>query len=177
VVEYLLSLLESMPICLRLISPTNGLGGDIKKMENETNNQVQNQVQATMILSEEAKQKLIALQAQVQEHINRSEISDYIKFKGGDRKILRFKPERTKSEYISYNENQESVLQYKLYASELLDEQQDIWTKVREWTISPKWANLVIQLLLKDFLTLEVIRTGSDKNNTNYSVTPYLRRV
>ncbi len=163
------SLLKSMPICpsRKPISP-KGLGGEIEKMESNTSNQTQ----PTEILSEEARQKLIAMQAKVQEQITRSEISDYIKFKDGDQKILRFEPERTKSESVQYYDDQKPVQQYIFYASEMLD---GTWSKVREWTISPKWANLVIQLLIKGFLTLEVIRTGSDRNNTNYSVTPHLK--
>lgn len=140
----------------------------------ESNN-TNNQVQTATTLSEEARQKLLELQGQLQEQLNRSEISDYIKLKDGDHKILRFEPERTRTELISYEENQKPVLQYKFYASELVNEQQNTWTNVREWTISPKWANLVIPLLVKGFLVLEVIRTGSGMNNTNYSVIPYLK--
>jgi hypothetical protein len=69
---------------------------------------------------------------------------------------------------ITFKEGEEPVLQYKFYASELLVEQQDLWSKVREWTISPRWAKLLIPLLRKGFLTLEVTRTGSDRN-TNYT--------
>lgn len=140
----------------------------------ESNN-TGNQVQTATTLSAEARQKLLELQGQLQERLNRSEISDYIKLKDGDHKILRFEPERTRTELISYEENQKPVLQYKFYASELVDEQQNTWTNVREWTISPKWANLVIPLLVKGFLVLEVIRTGSGMNNTNYTVIPYLK--
>lgn len=132
--------------------------------------------QTTTGLSEEARQKLLELQSQLQERIGITEISDYIKFRDGDRKILKYEVERTREALVSYEENQDPVLQYKFYASELLDEQQAIWSKVREWTISPKWANLVIQLLVKGFLILEVIRKGSGMN-TDYSVTPYLKQV
>jgi hypothetical protein len=140
-------------------------------MENSNPN---NNVQTTTILSEEAKHKLLELQAQLQEQINRSDISDYIKFKDGDQKILKFEAERTREALVSYEENKDPVQQYKFYASELVNEQQSTWTQVKEWTISPKWANLVIQLLVKGFLTLEVIRKGSGMN-TNYSITPYLK--
>ena len=135
-----------------------------------------NQIQTTTVLSEEARQKLLELQAQLQERAGRTEVSDYIKFRDGDRKILKYEPERIREALVSYEENQNPVLQYKFYASELLDEQQAIWSKVREWTISPKWADLVIQLLVKGFLILEVIRKGSGIN-TNYSITPYLKQV
>jgi hypothetical protein len=135
------------------------------------NNNTSNQLQT--VLTEEAKQKLQELQTQLQEQeqLSRSEISDYIKFRDGDRKILRFDPVRTRKEMISFKENEESVLQYKFYASELLDKQQDTWTRVREWTVSTRWAKLVIPLLIRGFLTLEVTRTGSDKN-TNYTAIP-----
>jgi hypothetical protein len=111
-------------------------------------------------LSEEAKHKLLELQAQLLERINRSNISDYIKFKDGDQKILKFEVERTREALVSFEENKDPVQQYKFYASELVDGQQSTWTQVREWTISPKWANHVIQLLVKGFLILEVIRAG-----------------
>jgi hypothetical protein len=135
------------------------------------NNNTSNQLQT--VLTEEAKQKLLELQTQLhkQEQLSRSEISDYIKFKDGDRKILRFDPARTRKEMISFKENEEPVLQYKFYASELIDKQQNIWTRVREWTISPRWTKLVIPLLIRGFLTLEVTRTGSDRN-TNYTAVP-----
>ena len=136
----------------------------------ETN--TKDQVQTTTALSEEAKRKLTELHAQLQEQITGSQIKDYIKLKDGDHKILKFDPERTRAELVTY-ENQKPIPQFKFYASELLDEQQNTWTRVREWTISPKWADLVIPLLLKGFSTLEVTRTGSDKNDTTYRVTPY----
>jgi hypothetical protein len=141
------------------------------------NNNANSQVQTTTILSEEARQVLLELQTKVHEQISKTEIRDYIKLRDGDHKVLRFEPERTKSEMISYNDNQKPVLQYIFYASELINEQQNAWTRARQWTISPKWANLVISLLVKGFLILEVIRTGSDMNNTNYSVTPYLKQT
>jgi hypothetical protein len=134
-------------------------------------NNISNQLQT--VLTEEAKQKLLELQTELQEQeqLSGSEISDYIKFRDGDRKILRFDPVRTRKEMISFKENEEPVLQYKFYASVLIDEQQNTWTRVREWTISPRWTKLVIPLLYKGFLTLEVTRTGSDRN-TNYTAIP-----
>lgn len=136
-------------------------------VENNTSNQLQT------VLTEEAKQTLLELQTEIQqqEQLNRSEISDYIKIMAGDRKKLRFEPARTRKEMVTFKEGEEPVLQYKFYASELIDEQKDLWTRVREWTISPRWAKLVIPLLLRGFLTLEITRIGSDKN-TNYTVVP-----
>jgi hypothetical protein len=136
-------------------------------VENNTSNQLQT------VLTEEAKQTLLELQTefQQQEQLNRSEISDFIKIMGGDRKKLRFEPERTRKEMVTFKEGEEPVLQYKFYASELIDEQQGLWTRVREWTISPRWAKLVIPLLLRGFLTLEITRTGSDRS-TNYTIVP-----
>jgi hypothetical protein len=136
-------------------------------VENNTSNQLQT------VLTEEAKQTLLELQTefQQQEQLNRSEISDYIKIMAGDRKKLRFEPAITRKEMVTFKEGEEPVLQYKFYASELIDEQKDLWTRVREWTISPRWAKLVIPLLLRGFLTLEITRIGSDKN-TNYTVVP-----
>jgi hypothetical protein len=136
-------------------------------VENNTSNQLQT------VLTEEAKQTLLELQTefQQQEQLNRSEISDFIKFMGGDRKKLRFEPERTRKEMVTFKEGEEPVLQYKFYASELIDEQQGLWTRVREWTISPRWSKLVIPLLLRGFLTLEITRTGSDRS-TNYTIVP-----
>lgn len=136
-------------------------------VENNTGNQLQT------VLTEEAKQTLLELQTefQQQEQLNRSEISDYIKIMAGDRKKLRFEPARTRKEMVTFKEGEEPVLQYKFYASELIDEQKELWTRVREWTISPRWAKLVIPLLLRGFLTLEITRIGSDKN-TNYTVVP-----
>jgi hypothetical protein len=127
-------------------------------------------------LTEEARSKLLELQAKLQEHIHSIEgSSDYIKFKQGyDSKILNIEPERTKPENVSYNGNQNPVLQYKFYARELIDKKTQKWTKVREWTVSPRWANLVVSLLLKGFLTLEVTRRGSGINDTSYSVTPFV---
>jgi len=128
-------------------------------------------------LSEEAKQKLLQLQAQLQEHNNNSnpENSNYIKFKKGyDYKILKLDPERTHTEYVQYEQNQKPTLQYKFYASELIDKKEQNWTRLREWTLAPTWAKLVIPLLLKGFLTLEVTRTGSSINDTSYSVTPFV---
>ena len=69
---------------------------------------------------------------------------------------------------------QNQALQYKFYASELLDKKENKCTKVREWTVSPTWAKLIIPLLLKGFLTLKVTRTGSGINDTSYSVTPFV---
>ena len=127
-------------------------------------------------LSEEAKQKLLELQTQLQEQQRNSENSMYIKFKKGqDYKVLRVDAERVYTEYVQYNNgNQKSTLQYKFYASELIDKKQQKWSKVREWTVSPRWAKLIIPLLLKGFLTLEVTRTGSGINDTSYSVTPFV---
>ena len=84
-------------------------------------------------LTEEARSKLLELQARLHEHINSIEgSSEYIKFKQGyDSKILKFKPELTKPDYVSYNGNQNPVLQYKFYASELIDKKAQKWTKVR----------------------------------------------
>ena len=62
----------------------------------------------------------------------------------------------------------------KFYASELIDKKEQKWTKVREWTVAPRRSKLIIPLLLKGFLTLEVTRTGSDRNDTSYSVTPFV---
>ncbi|MGC1133659.1 MAG: hypothetical protein WA941_12615 [Nitrososphaeraceae archaeon] len=136
-------------------------------VENNTSNQLQT------VLTEEARQTLLELQTEIQqqEQLNRSEISDYIKIMAGDRKKLRFEPARTRKEMVTFKEGEEPVLQYKFYASELIDEQKELWTRVREWTISPRWAKLVIPLLLRGFLTLEITRIGSDKN-TNYTVVP-----
>ena len=126
-------------------------------------------------LSEEAKQKLLELQAKLQEQQSNPENSKYIKFKKGyDCKVLKTDPERIHTEYVQYEGNQKPTLQYKIYASELIDKKQQKWTKVREWTVSPTWAKLIIPLLLKGFLTLEVTRTGSGINDTAYSVTPYV---
>ena len=60
-------------------------------VENNTRNQLQTS------LTEEAKQKLLELETELQkqEQSSRSEISDFIKFKDGDRKLLRFYPVRT----------------------------------------------------------------------------------
>jgi hypothetical protein len=60
------------------------------------------------------------------------------------------------------------------YATELIDKKENRWTKVREWTVSPTWAKLIVPLLLKGFLTLEVTRTGSSINDSSYSVTPFV---
>jgi hypothetical protein len=126
-------------------------------------------------LSEEAKQKLLELQTQLQEQQSNSENSNYIKFKKGyDCKVLRFEAERTRPENVLYPNNPKPSLQYKFYACELMDKKENRWTKVREWTVSPTWAKLIIPLLLKGFLTLEVTRTGSGINDTSYSVTPYV---
>jgi hypothetical protein len=129
-------------------------------------------------LSQEAKQKLLELQAQLQEHGNNNsnpENSKYIKFdKGHDYKVLKLDPELTHTEYVQYEGNQKPTLQYKFYASELIDKKEQRWTKVREWTVSPTWAKLIIPLLLKGFLTLEVTRTGSSISDTSYSVTPFV---
>jgi hypothetical protein len=135
-----------------------------------------NQSPSNQQLSEEAKNKLVELQAKLQEHINSIESSsEYIKFKQGyDSKVLNIEPERTTPENVSYNGNQNPVLQYKFYARELIDKKAQKWTKVREWTVSPRWANLVVSLLLKGFLTLEVTRRGSGINDTSYSVTPFV---
>ena len=128
-------------------------------------------------LSEEAKQKLLELQAELQNHTsnNSPENSNYIKFKPGyDCKVLKFEPERTHTEYVQYDKSQEPVFQYKFHASELIDKKEQKWTKVREWTKAPRWSKPVMSLLLKGFLTLEVTRTGSGINDTSYSVTPYV---
>ena len=133
-----------------------------------------NQASSTK-LSEEAKQTLLNLQTQLQEQQSNSENSNYIKFKKGyDCKVLRFEAERTSTENIVYPNNPKPILQYKFYASELIDNKHDQWTKVREWTVSPTWAKLIIPLLLKGFLTLEVTRTGSGINDTSYSITPFV---
>jgi hypothetical protein len=135
-----------------------------------------NIVENTTKLSEDAKNKLLELQVELQQNRNNSENnSNYIKFKQGhDFKVLRFEPEKTHTKYVQYPNNPKPTLQYKFYASELLDKKQVRWTKVREWTISPTWASSVISLLLKGFLTLEVTRTGSDRNDTSYNVVPFL---
>jgi hypothetical protein len=89
--------------------------------------------------------------------------------------MLTIDPERTHTEYVPYNNgNQKPMLQYKFYASELIDKKEQKWTKVREWTVSLTWEKLIIPLLLKGFLTLEVTRTGSGINDTSYSVTPFV---
>jgi len=55
-----------------------------------------NQATTNTKLSEEAKQKLSELLAQLQEHTTNSENSNYIKFKQGqDYKVLNIDPERT----------------------------------------------------------------------------------
>ena len=134
-----------------------------------------NQASTNTKLSEEAKQNLSELLAQLQEHTTNSENSNYIKFKQGqDYKVLNIDPERTHTEYVQYKENEKPTLQYKSYASELIDKKEQKWTRVREWTIAPRWAKLIIPLLLKGFLTLEVTRTGFDRNDTSYSVTPFV---
>ena len=126
-------------------------------------------------LSEEAKQKLLELQVQLQEQQSNSENSKYIKFdKGYDCKVLRFEAERTRTDDVPYPNNPKPTLQYKFYASELIDKKENRWTMVREWTVSPTWAKLIIPLLLKGFLTLEVTRTGSGINYTSYSVTHFV---
>jgi hypothetical protein len=133
-----------------------------------------NQASSTK-LSEEAKQKLMELQSQLQEQQSNSENSNYIKFKKGyDCKVLRFEAERARTDNVLYPNNTKPSLQYKFYASELIDKKENRWTKVREWTVSPTWAKLIIPLLLKGFLTLEVTRTGSAINDTSYSVTPFV---
>ena len=110
-------------------------------------------------LSEEAKQKLLELQTQLQEQQRNSENSKYIKFKKGrDYKVLRIDAGHVYTEYVQYNNgNQKSTLQYKFYASELIDKKEQKWTKVREWTVSPRLAKFIIPLLLKGFLTLDSI--------------------
>jgi hypothetical protein len=71
-------------------------------------------------LSEEAKQKLLELQTQLQEQQSNSENSNYIKFKKGyDCKVLRFEAERTRPENVLYPNNPKPSLQYKFYACEL----------------------------------------------------------
>lgn len=122
-------------------------------------------------LSEESKRKLLELNAQLQEQSN-SDDTNYIKFKSGDTKVLRFEPELTHKEDVQYPDNSKPTLQYKFYASERIEGNK--WSKVRELTLAPRWAKLVIALLLKDFLTQEVTRTGSDKNDTTYTVTPFV---
>ena len=137
-----------------------------------------NQAANTTKLSEEAKNKLLELQAELQENSNNSENkSNYIKFKQGyDFKVLRFEPEKIHTEYVQYPNNPKPTLQYKFYASELIDKKENRSTKVRGWTVSPTWARSVISLLLKGFLTLEVTRTGSDRNATSYNVVPFLEQ-
>ena len=133
-----------------------------------------NQASSTK-LSEEAKQKLLKLQTLLQEQQSNPENSNYIKFKKGyDCKVLRFEAERTYTDNVPYPNNPKPTLQYKFYASELIDIRENKWTKVREWTVSPTWAKLIIPLLLKGFLTLEITRTGSSINDTSYSVTPFV---
>src|SRR5919198_774525 len=93
--------------------------------------------QASMIsstkLSEEAKQKLLELQVQLQEQQSSSENSNYIKFKKGyDCKVLRFEAERTHIENVQYPNNPKPTLQYKFYASELIDKKENRWIKARE---------------------------------------------
>jgi hypothetical protein len=62
-------------------------------------------------LSEEAKQKLLELQIQLQEQQRNSENSNYIKFKKGyDCKVLRFEAERTSAESIVYPNNPKPTL-------------------------------------------------------------------
>jgi hypothetical protein len=126
-------------------------------------------------LSEEAKQKLSELQTQLQEQQSNSGNGNYIKFKKGyDCKVLRFEAERTRTDNVLYPNNPKPTLQYKFYASEHIDKKENRWTKVREWTVSPTWAKLIIALLLKGFLTQEITRTGSSINDTSYSVTPFV---
>jgi hypothetical protein len=122
-------------------------------------------------LSEEAKRKLLELNTQLQEQRN-SDDTNYIKFKAGETKVLKFEPELTRTDNVSYPDNPKPTLQYKFYASERIEGNK--WTKVREWTTAPRWAKLVIALLLKDFLTQEVTRTGSDKNDTTYTPIPFI---
>ena len=90
-------------------------------------------------LSEEARTKLPELQVKLQEHFNNIERNgEYIKFKQGyDSELLRFEPERTKPENVLYNGNQGPGLQYKRYASQIIERKAQNWTKVREWTASP----------------------------------------
>ena len=72
-------------------------------------------------LSEEAKQKLLELQIQLQEQQRNSENSNYIKFKKGyDCKVLRFEAERTRTDNVLYPNNPRPSLQYKFYASDIL---------------------------------------------------------
>ena len=50
----------------------------------------------------------------------------FIKFKQGhDCKVLRFYPERHINEYLQYEGNQKPTLQYKFYASELMDKEEN----------------------------------------------------
>ncbi|MFL6419367.1 MAG: hypothetical protein ACJ71P_08145, partial [Nitrososphaeraceae archaeon] len=89
--------------------------------------------QASTKLSEEAKQKLLELQTQLQEQQSNSQNSNYIKFKKGyDCKVLRFEAERTRTDNVLYPNNTKPSLQYKFYASELLDKKENRCTKVRE---------------------------------------------
>jgi hypothetical protein len=106
-------------------------------------------------LSEEARTKLPELQVKLQEHFKNIERNgEYIKFKQGyDSELLRFEPERTKPENVLYNGNQVPGLQYKRYASQIIERKAQNWRKVREWTASPRSANPVISLSLKGFLT------------------------
>jgi len=141
--------------------------------ENTNNSATNTNVQtSSKKLSEEAKRKLLELNAELQEQRNSAD-PNFIKFKkGGETKVLRFEPELTRKENVKYPDNPKPILQCKFYASERIDGNK--WTRVREWTVAPTWSKLIIPLLVKGFVTLEVTRTGSGINDTSYGVTPFI---
>jgi hypothetical protein len=63
--------------------------------------------------------------------------------------------EGTRTDNVLYPKKPKLTVQYKFYASELIDKKENRWTMVREWTVSPTWAKLIIPL----FLTLELFST------------------
>jgi hypothetical protein len=71
-------------------------------------------------LSEDAKRKLLELNAQLQEQSN-SDDTNYIKFKAGDTKVLKFEPDLTRTDNVPYPDNPKPTLQYKFYASERIE--------------------------------------------------------
>jgi hypothetical protein len=104
----------------------------------------------------------------------RANQSKFYKFdnKTGMRKILRFEPMMTEDDVTITNKAGKVVAtgQWRFWASQLIDGE---WTELKEWTTAPKWAELVLEMFDRKEYTLDITRTGTDKNGTNYIIIPY----
>ena len=122
------------------------------------------------VLSEGAQRRVAEMTAQLENEAHTN--SKFIKFKDGERKLLRFFPEKTSPVMVTYPNSPDKPLQryrfcvYDLTANTNSEEE-------KEWTVGSTVAKQLLRWIGKGYIVLSITRHGIDLKTT-YDIEPQL---